>query len=450
MAAADYQVSGRNPDALFSLKVHRGDGMALLAMNWKQGKPPADFVGFAIEYKEPGGDRFFALQNRLCFPRRRRRVDPHQLSTTLSPIQKFRWVHFPRNAELAGEFLYRVTPGLHERRGRAELRRGAGGAIELRRETYPGQLNVAFTRGFVSSQAFVDRYESAGPISTLLPAERRRRPDVRADAPEGDRGAGVDGLRGAQRHPRGARPGHRRQEGAGARRRLRPQRARHRLAAREARRRGCKVIIDDSARPRRARVRARRRPKRGWRRRPATTNVKRQHMGKLQHNKTIVGRRPEGAGGRLRLDQLQLARVLRAGQQRHRPARAEARSKPFRAAFDGYWDDDSAPTSATPPSAQLADLGSAAGSTRSVAFSPHATTQRAARDDRERHRDEHHVDRCSTRWRSCTRRRARSATRSRRSPTTRRLRLRHLRQEGRRPRRAEAGRQHRAGAVPRR
>jgi hypothetical protein len=42
-------------------------------------------------------------------------------------------------------------------------------AIELRRETYPGKLNVTFTRGFVSSQAFVDRYVSAGPISTLLP-----------------------------------------------------------------------------------------------------------------------------------------------------------------------------------------------------------------------------------------------------------------------------------------
>src|SRR5262249_49330053 len=43
-------------------------------------------------------------------------------------------------------------------------------SIELMRDTYPGELNVAFTRGFVSSQAFVDKYESAGPISTLLPA----------------------------------------------------------------------------------------------------------------------------------------------------------------------------------------------------------------------------------------------------------------------------------------
>ena len=44
-------------------------------------------------------------------------------------------------------------------------------AIELRRETYPELLNVTFTRGFVSSQAFVERYESDGPISKLLPAK---------------------------------------------------------------------------------------------------------------------------------------------------------------------------------------------------------------------------------------------------------------------------------------
>src|SRR5262245_59557653 len=36
--SADYQVSGTNAAALFDLKLHRGDGMALVAMNWKNGK----------------------------------------------------------------------------------------------------------------------------------------------------------------------------------------------------------------------------------------------------------------------------------------------------------------------------------------------------------------------------------------------------------------------------
>jgi hypothetical protein len=73
---SDYQVIGRNTAALFTLKLHRGDGMTLVAMNWKNGQPPRDFVGFAIEYKEPGGDRFYALKNRLAFPGPDDTLDP--------------------------------------------------------------------------------------------------------------------------------------------------------------------------------------------------------------------------------------------------------------------------------------------------------------------------------------------------------------------------------------
>ena len=164
-----FQVTGTSQKALFTLKLHRGDGMSLVAMNWKKGTPPRDFVGFAIEYKEPGGDRFFALKNRLCFPFADGSVNPNKLSTRLSPIQKFRWIHFPRNAELAGEFTYNVSPVFMNAKGELSYGEPQEAAIELRRETYPGKLNVAFTRGFVSSQAFVDKYGAAS-IPTLLPA----------------------------------------------------------------------------------------------------------------------------------------------------------------------------------------------------------------------------------------------------------------------------------------
>jgi phosphatidylserine/phosphatidylglycerophosphate/cardiolipin synthase-like enzyme len=166
---ADFQVAGGNAKALFTLKVHRGDGMALLAMNWRHEAPPVDFVGFAIEYREPSGDRFYPLKNRLAFPTAGGVLNPNQLSTLQSPIQKFRWVHFPRNADLLGEFTYRVTPVFMGADDALSYGEAQTVAIELRRETYPGLLNVAFTRGFVASQAFVDLYESAGPISTLLP-----------------------------------------------------------------------------------------------------------------------------------------------------------------------------------------------------------------------------------------------------------------------------------------
>ena len=166
--SAEFQVSGDNAAALFTLKLHRGDGMVLIAMNWKQGRPPKDFVGFAIEYKEPGSDKFFAVNNRLAFPGAAGAVQTKKLPSRLSPIQKFRWVQFPRNAELAGDFVYKVTPVFMNEEDELSYGEAQRAAIELRRETYPGQLNVTFTRGFVSSQAFVDSF-GANAIPQLLP-----------------------------------------------------------------------------------------------------------------------------------------------------------------------------------------------------------------------------------------------------------------------------------------
>jgi hypothetical protein len=186
MATSDFQVSGKNDKAPFTLKLHRGDGMCLVAMNWKKGKPPDDFVGFAIESKPPDGKSFFPLNNRVAFPTKDGEVNPLQLSTLVSPIQKWRWVHFPRNANLDGEFQYRVTPIFMDDEDRLSQGEPQEVAIELRRETYPGQVNITFTRGFVSSQAFVDRYESAGPIKTLIPGKAKDGLKFKATHPKKD------------------------------------------------------------------------------------------------------------------------------------------------------------------------------------------------------------------------------------------------------------------------
>ena len=115
MASSDFQVTGKNTKALFTLKLHRGDGMCLVAMNWKNGKPPNDFVGFAIESKPPR--RRQTLLSAEQPPRLRGRgtakSNPRTLSTLVSPIQKFRWVHFPRNANLDGEFHLPGDADLH-------------------------------------------------------------------------------------------------------------------------------------------------------------------------------------------------------------------------------------------------------------------------------------------------------------------------------------------------
>ncbi len=58
---------GANRDAPFTLRVHRGEGMALLAMNWRDDRPPDDFVGFAIEYRTSRRRVWQAVPNRIGF-----------------------------------------------------------------------------------------------------------------------------------------------------------------------------------------------------------------------------------------------------------------------------------------------------------------------------------------------------------------------------------------------
>ena len=105
-----FNVPGTNSKAPFTLKIHRGDGMALLAMNWRKGKPPRDFVGFAIEFSEPGSTQFWPVMNLIGFPGQRTKQSDPPVESTKAPFQKFRWVHFPFNAEKKGKFTYRVTP----------------------------------------------------------------------------------------------------------------------------------------------------------------------------------------------------------------------------------------------------------------------------------------------------------------------------------------------------
>ncbi len=366
--AGEFQVSGQNAKALFTLKLHRGDGMALVAMNWKKGKPPKDFVGFAIEYKEPGNNKFFSLKNRLCFPGADGKVIPNRLSTRLSPIQKFRWVHFPRNAELPGEFVYKVTPVFMNDQDELSYGDSQEAAIELRRETYPKKLNVTFTRGFVSSQAFVDRYGSED-ISTLLPPN--------ADA----------GLAFVPTHSKakealawmGFEARHAILEVLDLA--IADKKAQVRVVAYDLSEpdvvsrleklgKRLKVIIDDDGphgEPHSGETQAAERLIAS----AGAANVKRQHMGKLQHNKTIVVDGPKVQAAvcgstnyswRGFFVQSNNAIILRD----------KRVVKRFLAAFEDYWNNDAPGGFGATASAQLADL-KLKGIDAQVGFSPYAT-----------------------------------------------------------------------------
>ncbi len=367
--AGEFQVKGNNTKAPFTLRVHRGDGMALLAMNWKGGPPPLDFVGFAIEYREPGGDKFYPLKNRLGFAGTAT-SGPNQLSTRLSPIQKFRWVHFPRNADLTGAFVYRVVPVFMNEADELSYGEAQEVAIELRRETYPGIVDVAFTRGFVSSQAFVDRYASAGPISTLLP--------VNADA----------GLGFVPTHPKAAEA--LAWMGFDARRvildvldaAIADARAQVRMIAYDLNepevvsrleRLGARlrIIVDDDGTHGTA-TSAESQAARRLAASAGADNVKRQHMGNLQHNKIIVVDAPRqkrvvcgstNFSWRGFYVQANNALLLYGAT----PASV------FRAAFDAYWADDSPRGFGATAAATWTPLALRGVDAR-VAFSPHVAT----------------------------------------------------------------------------
>jgi hypothetical protein len=368
VTSEEFQVSGENSAAPFTLRIHRGDGMALIAMNWKDEEPPQDFVGFAIEYKEPGGAEFFPLKNRLGFPGASGEINPNTLSTRLSPIQKFRWVHFPRDAELPGDFVYKVSPVFMNDIGELSYGEAQEAAIELRRETYPGKLNVTYTRGFVSSQAFVDRYASAGLISQLLPSD--------ADA----------GLTFVPTHPKaeealswmGFEARHAILEvldeaiaDEGARVRVVAYDLNEPDVVSRLEKLGdrLKVIIDDEG----THGEAHSGETQAEERLVASAgrdNVKRQHMGKLQHNKTIVVDGPQvqavvcgstNFSWRGFFVQSNNAMVLRG----------ENTVGPFLAAFEDYWQNDGATGFGRTASAQWKDL-ELGGIDARVAFSPHA------------------------------------------------------------------------------
>lgn len=364
-----FQVSGTNAAAPFTLKVHRGDGMALVAMNWKTGSPPDDFVGFAIEYREPGGHRFYSLKNRLAFPGVTDRPRPNALSTRLSPIQKFRWVHFPRNADLDGLFTYRVTPVFMNEKDELSYGEMQEASLALRRDTYPGQLNVAFTRGFVSSQAFVDRYVTARHgLDDLLPAD--------ADA----------GLSFAPTHPEAAEAC--RWMGFEARQEMldlldeaiadgqtRVSAIAYDLNLPEVVTRlerlgtRLRVIVDDSkghGEPTSAESIAAGRLAAS----AGAANVRRQHMGQLQHNKLIIVDGPRvqavlcgSTNFSWRGVYVQANNAL--------VARGRTAVRAFARAFDSYWASDRASAFGTTRSAAWTSLG-IKGVSAKVAFSPHA------------------------------------------------------------------------------
>jgi phosphatidylserine/phosphatidylglycerophosphate/cardiolipin synthase-like enzyme len=151
---------------------YRGDGSALIAFDLDEHLTP-DLAGFSIQVQHPSGGSEYLL-NRLSFettlssestPKDRQAA---WTPSDQAPFQRFRWQHFPPQLE-AGVYQYTVT-AMYFTGTANDIQTGLSVTVPI--ELLPldfGRMKIGFTRSFVSSQAYVQRFhnEDLRPGKTL-------------------------------------------------------------------------------------------------------------------------------------------------------------------------------------------------------------------------------------------------------------------------------------------
>lgn len=151
-----------------SIKAYRGSRMTMLAMNLEEKPVDGTFAGFTIFYKSEKGKKR-AISNLLNF-----KGTDEVTGSDVSPIQAFKWVHFPgsySNLERVetGTYTYEATPRFFDAdKNLLPLDSSKTASVDVQVGDFSeGKLSVGFTRAFVKSQAFSNRY---GAKQKLLPA----------------------------------------------------------------------------------------------------------------------------------------------------------------------------------------------------------------------------------------------------------------------------------------
>jgi PLD-like domain len=150
-----------------SIKAYRGTRMTLLAMNLEEKPADGIFAGFTLHYQAPKGKKT-ALKNLISF-------DGTDVLTgsDVSPIQAFKWVHFPtmfsdQKSIISGKYSYFATPRFFDaNQNLLPIDDAKTASVDVEVGDFSdGKLSVGFTRAFVKSQAFANRY---GAKQKLLP-----------------------------------------------------------------------------------------------------------------------------------------------------------------------------------------------------------------------------------------------------------------------------------------
>ena len=161
---------------VLSLTAYGGDAKTLLAWNLTQERSTR-LAGFTIECRPPGEAPYF-LHNTLRFehPEDHAQDTSEPSNSSLNaPIHKFRWLHVPGSVHQGlkpafGQYVYVVTPRYFDNRGAlAPLDQASSTSVEIAVAPFErGSLQLAFTRGYTQSQAFVQHF---GPKAVIRPRE---------------------------------------------------------------------------------------------------------------------------------------------------------------------------------------------------------------------------------------------------------------------------------------
>jgi phosphatidylserine/phosphatidylglycerophosphate/cardiolipin synthase-like enzyme len=152
--------------SLISVRAYKGDAMTLLAFDLHESLLE-NFVGFTIQVKQGSRSPYYLL-NRLSFKPDILNLNHineyEQKSTLYSPIQKFLWLHVPStqhyvNDSVWGDYTYNITPRFLVNNILKPPDPALTASVTIDVSPFrKGDIQVGFTRAFVSSEAYQDYF----------------------------------------------------------------------------------------------------------------------------------------------------------------------------------------------------------------------------------------------------------------------------------------------------
>jgi hypothetical protein len=143
----------------FLFSCYAGDGAVLLAFNLEESKID-NLAGFALKCKAPHTPFYptdeYWVQNRLNFEKvmTSKEKNKKKWGSNEAPFQMFHWTHFPNAGP--GKYSYTAYPAYFEGEG-VKLADGLTLNADLNYRICP-DFELGFTRGYISSQAYSDRW----------------------------------------------------------------------------------------------------------------------------------------------------------------------------------------------------------------------------------------------------------------------------------------------------